>query len=125
MNRQIPDYGFSGKVLNGSGVEEGKLDRGPSHTKCEEQEQASEGDGDDPMNIDDSSITICFRQEYCHDYQDKQTKHGAPCCELDEKFERRFADHASDPRTEMVHLSYATIDLPAVVSTIWFPVLAG
>jgi len=70
------------------------------------------------MHIQESSLTTPFRIKVCHENQSVCAKQRGIETELDEKFDARLRNDASDPRAKMVHLPYTAINFAAVMSAV-------
>ena len=70
------------------------------------------------MHIQESSLTTPFRIKVCHEDQSVCAKQRGIETELDEEFETRLRNDASDPRAKMVHLPYTAVNFATVMSAV-------
>jgi hypothetical protein len=70
------------------------------------------------MHIQESSLATPFRIKVRHENQSVCAKQRGIETELDEEFDARFRNDASDPRAKMVHLPYTAFNLAAVMSAV-------
>jgi len=70
------------------------------------------------MHIQESSLAMPFRIKVCHENQSICAKQRGIETELDEEFDTRLRNDASDPRAKMVHLPYTAINFATVMSAV-------
>ena len=76
------------------------------------------------MNVDRSRFLVVLGIQDSHQDKVENAVHSAPPDKLYEEFEGCLRDNAADPGAKMVHFADTPADFTAVVSSVWFPILA-
>lgn len=122
---EVPNLGLTREVLDGGGIDEGKLQAGSAHAEREDEEERRKDQDEDPVDIEEALLASPPCKIIRHADHGVETIQGRPEGELDEVLEGRFGHDSSHPRTKMIHFQDATAEFAAVVSAVRFIVVAS
>lgn len=116
-----PDLAFSTQILDGGRIHECKMAAAHTHTASKQNKQTCGCNDGDPIPVQPSRLVaspLC--KEICRGYQSVHTEQRGVEGKQNESLEAVFANNATHPRAEMVHLGDAAVKLAAMVGSVGF-----